>query len=161
MLFDHKKIKNHHLRGLYYSAARSFLFNEILSRRVGDATWNHPLNGDLMMLAGTHSIFHIDAINDEIIQRTKNQDISPTAPLWGKGEERLTKEALQCQNLAIEPWKDWCLALEQHELQRTYRAMVLLPSNLEYQDHVIKFTLPPGTYATTVIRELLSPIRLT
>ena len=58
--------------------------------------------------------------------------------------------------MAIEPWQAWCLALEQHELQRAYRAMVLLPNNLLFQDNVFTFSLPTGTYATTVLRELLN-----
>lgn len=155
LLLDHKKIKNRHLRGIYYSAARSFLFNLILNHRVGDTTWNQPLRGDLMMLSGSHSVFHVESPDDEIIQRTEKNDISPAAPLWGKGDERLTNDALIRQNMAIEPWQAWCLALEQHELQRAYRAMVLLPNNLQFQDNVFTFSLPTGTYATTVLRELL------
>ncbi len=155
LLLDNKTIKNRHLRGIYYSAARSFLFNQILSYRVGEASWNKPLSGDLMMLAGSHSVFQIDVVDDEIIRRVKENDIAPTAPLWGVGQELITKEALRCQIEALAAWQAWCTGLEQHQLQRAYRSMVLLPQQLHFQDNVFTFSLPPGTYATTVLRELL------
>ena len=155
VLLANKKIKNRHLRGIYYSAARSFLFNQILSHRVLDASWNRPLSGDLMMLVGSHSIFPINAVTDEIIQRVSEKDVFPAAPLWGIGKELLTERALQIQDLVIEPWREWCVALERHGLQKSYRAMVLLPENLHFCDNIFSFTLPAGSYATTVLRELL------
>lgn len=155
ILLENKKIKNRHLCGIYYSAARSFLFNQIVSYRVGDGTWNQPLPGDLMMLSGTHSVFQLDAIDFQIIQRTKEHDLSPSAVLWGLGRDKLTKDALQSQNIAIARWQDWCIALEQHQLQRSYRSMVLVPNDLQFQDNIFRFTLPSGTYATAVLRELI------
>ena len=156
LLLNDKKIKNRHLRGIYYSAARAFLFNEILSQRVREASWNKPLNGDVMMLEGSHSIFPIDTVDDNIIQRVEKNDLSPAAVLWGKGVERLTGDALQCQTSVLKPWEAWCLALERHDLQRAYRSMRLLPKNLHFEGHVFTFALPTGTYATTVLRELLT-----
>ena len=154
LLLQNKKIKNRHLRGIYYSAARSFLYNQILSSRVENGNWNYPLPGDLMMLVGSHSIFHIDEVDDEIIQRVNDNDIFPAAPLWGRGEERLTDAALHTQNCALAPWQEWCGALERHGLEKLYRSMVLLPEHLQFKDNVFTFTLPTGAYATTVLREL-------
>jgi tRNA pseudouridine13 synthase len=154
VLLHNKKIKNRHLRGIYYSAARSFLFNQILNLRVENASWNDPLSGDLMMLVGTHSIFHIDEVDDEIIQRVREHDVFPAASLWGTGEERLTGTSLLTQHVALAPWQEWCRALEQHGLQKLYRSMVLIPENLQFRDNVFTFTLPTGAYATTVLREL-------
>ena len=156
ILLENKKIKNRHLRGIYYSAARSFLFNQILSLRVKKQNWNYPLSGDLMMLVGSHSIFPISDVDDEILKRVRENDVSPAAPLWGEGKELLTGEAMQIQNQAIEPWQGWCEALERHGLQKSYRSMVLVPENLQLHDDVFTFTLPTGAYATTVLRELLS-----
>ncbi len=155
VLLDNKKIKNRHLRGIYLSAARSFLFNHILSDRVDNACWNLPLPGDLMMLAGSHSVFHIDTVDDEIMQRISEHDIFPAAPLWGTGKELLTDQALQTQSNALEPWRDWCEALERHNLQKLYRSIVLLPEDLKLTDNVFTFSLPTGSFATTLLRELL------
>lgn len=156
VLLENKKIKNRHLRGIYYSAARSFLFNQILNLRVEKNCWNLPLNGDVMMLSGTHSIFPIEEADDEIIRRVKELDIFPAAPLWGEGKELSTEQSLQIQSLAIEPWHEWCMALERHGLQKHYRSLVLIPENIQFQDDIFTFTLPSGAYATTVLRELIN-----
>jgi len=157
VLLENKKIKNRHLRGIYYSAARSFLFNEIVSLRVKEACWNRPLSGDVMMLAGSHSIFPIDLIDEQIEKRISEHDIFPAAPLWGRGKEIGSEQALLTQQQALSPWLDWCIALEEKGLERAYRAMVLVPDTLQFKDDLFTFSLPPGTYATTVLRELLMP----
>ena len=155
LILDNKKIKSRHFRWMYYSAARSFLFNHILSARVAAQTWNRPIDGDLMMLARTHSIFAIDMVDAEISRRIDEHDIFPAAPLWGKGKELLTKDALSLQTTTLEPWRDWCQALKAHGLQRLYRSMVLLPENLQWDHNEISFSLATGAYATTVLRELM------
>lgn len=158
ILLENKKTRDRHLRGIYYSAARSFLFNEILSHRVGHGHWNRPLDGDLMMLVGSHSVFPVDSIDEGILQRIKDHDISPTAPLWGKGNDLLRDKALAIQKEALEGLEDWCLALERHKLERSYRPLILFPEKLVYKDGVFTFTLPAGGYATMVLRELLVPM---
>ena len=44
-------------RSLYLSAARSFLFNVILSERVRTETWQTPQPGEPLMLAGSNQLF--------------------------------------------------------------------------------------------------------
>lgn len=156
LLLENKTIKNRHLRGIYYSAARSFLFNQIVDLRVKEMNWNAPVNGDLMMLAGSHSVFHAEVIDDEILKRVDEKDIFPAAVLWGKGKERLTERALGIQEQALKLWQEWCQALEAHDLLKSYRSMVLLPEKLEFKNNTFTFTLPAGAFATTVLRELLN-----
>ena len=108
-----------------------------------------------MMLVGSHSIFPVGGVDEGILQRVMAHDISPTAPLWGQGKELITDKALLMQNEALEELEDWCLALEKHRLERSYRPMILFPEKLEFKDEVFTFTLPAGGYATMVLRELL------
>jgi tRNA pseudouridine13 synthase len=154
LLFENKKVKSRHLRGLYLSAARSFLFNEIVSRRVQMQCWNKALSGDLMMLSGTNSVFAAEQVDEVLIERVASHDISPAAPLWGEGEERLTADAKVMQDDALEPWHDWLHALEAQRLRKSYRSMVLLPESFSFNDDVFTFGLPKGSFATVVLREL-------
>lgn len=156
LLFEGKKVKNRHLRGLYYSAARSFLFNMILSERITQNCWNTPVFGDAMMLAGSNSVFQINAVDDVIADRIDKHDIFPASCLWGEGEERLTGKAFDIQRQALEAWRPWCEALEAHNLKRAYRSMVLMPENLQLNGDTFTFSLPKGAFATTVLRELLT-----
>jgi len=156
VLLDNKTINDRHLRGIYYSAARSFIFNKIVSHRINEACWNLPVPGDLMMLAGSHSVFPVGTINDAIMQRVRTHDIFPAACLWGIGDELISEKALDLQHQAIAPWQDWCNALAAHKLQKMYRSMVLIPENLSLEGNQFSFTLPAGSYATAVFRELFT-----
>jgi tRNA pseudouridine13 synthase len=51
-------------RGLYISAMRSFLFNQILSQRIELGHWRRPLDGDVFMFNRSNSIF-CEPINDK------------------------------------------------------------------------------------------------
>ncbi|MBI3774319.1 MAG: tRNA pseudouridine(13) synthase TruD, partial [Gammaproteobacteria bacterium] len=79
-------VKDRHQRGLYLSAARSLLFNAVLSKRVTGQSWNTALPGDALMLAGTRSFFAAEAIDATLIQRLNSGDLHPSGPLWGRGE---------------------------------------------------------------------------
>ncbi|HHF7343632.1 TPA: tRNA pseudouridine(13) synthase TruD [Legionella feeleii] len=155
----HIKVKNRFLRGIYYSAARAFLFNQILSARVKAATWNTALPGDVMQLTGKNSIFSIEAPDELIQTRVEDFDLSPAAPLWGKGQERVGGDALTQQEQVLDRYKFWCEALESHGLERAYRPLVLPIEDLmwNWQDNQLNlsFRLTSGSYATSVVRELI------
>lgn len=154
------KIKNHFLRGIYYSAARSFLFNQILSERVKEGTWNRALAGDVMQLAGTNSLFPIEQPDEIIERRIREFDISPAAPLWGRGQERASLDALALQEKVLLPYTSWCEGLEKQGLERASRPLILVAEQLQWAweegDLVLHFRLVPGSYATSVVRELIS-----
>lgn len=159
ILFKGVRVKDKFLRGIYYSAARSWLFNRILSLRVTQHSWNKALSGDVMQLAGTHSIFPVDIPDETIHARMAANDLSPASVLWGLGHERLRLEALVVQQQGVDGLKSWCEALEQHGLERAYRAHVLHPQGLTWQwqdaNLTLSFELVPGAYATSVLRELI------
>ena len=75
MLAGSEPVRDRHLRGLYLSAARAFLFNEVLAARIGAGTWNTVLPGEACMLAGSNSFF----------QRTKR--LIFRVPHYKSGEE--------------------------------------------------------------------------
>jgi len=159
LLLENVKIKDRFLRGMYYSAARSLLFNLILSKRIEKQLWNKAIAGDVMQLSGTHSIFTAAEIDEEIIQRVNDMDLSPAAPLWGKGEEKACGEAQALQQSVLHDYQSWCDALERHDLQRAYRSLRLPVGDFSWQwsdNHLtMQFTLVAGSYATSVVRELV------
>ena len=85
---------NRNRRSLAISTARSFLFNEILSFRVGRETWNAITPGELVSLAGSNSVFAAgNDIDDELERRLAEHDIHPTGTLWGTGAPLSTAAA--------------------------------------------------------------------
>lgn len=159
LLVQGRKIKDRFLKGMYCSAARSWIFNRILSRRVETQTWNCPVEGDMMQLTGSNSIFPIDAVDDTIAQRVRDKDLSPASPLPGKGKSKVSAVALRLIDELYAEWQPWLDGLHRLGLEEAWRANILHVSNLEHivTDNVLQlsFTLPPGAYATVVLRELV------
>ena len=85
-LFSGTKVKDKKKRGMYLSAARSSIFNQVISARINDNKFNELLIGDVLMLAGTQSVFLLDEIDSTVKQRFIDKDLDITAPLWGAGE---------------------------------------------------------------------------
>lgn len=156
-MFAGEWIRNRHKRGLYLSAARSFLFNQLLSQRVSQGTWNVALDGDVMQLAGSHSIFVPDQIDDTIRQRIIEMDIHPTGPLWGRGELKTTGTVREQEAQLARDYPDFCQGLEQAGLKQERRSLRLAAGDLRWsqQDGALRldFELVAGAYATAVIRE--------
>jgi len=162
MLLKGKRVKDRFLRGLYYSTARSFLFNRILSERVAHRNWNRVIPGDVVQLAGTHSVFCATTPDHAMQERATNHDLSPASTLWGKGNELVRCDALIMQQTSLTDLEPWCRALEQHELIRAYRAHVLCAQHMTWvwQDAnlVLSFELTAGSFATSVLRELIATL---
>ena len=162
MLRGELKVRDRHQRGLYLSAARSALFNAVLARRVTDGTWNQPLPGEVLMLAGSHSIFAVDEVDETIRQRVAAFDLHPTGPLWGAGELRSSGPVRALEEAAaatLPAFRDGLSAAGLKQERRALRLMVR-DATLEFPEPgaaLLGFRLPAGAYATTVLRELIEP----
>jgi tRNA pseudouridine13 synthase len=149
-----------HQRGLYLSAARSFLFNCALSRRVAQQSWTQAIPGEALQLAGSNSFFVVDEADAEIERRLREYDIHPTAPLWGKGNLPSRAAAAQLEQETLAPYAEFRAGLEAAGLEQERRSLRLLVTDLQWQwladnELQLSFRLPAGAYATSVLRELL------
>lgn len=146
-------------RSIYLSAIRSFLFNQVLAERVRRGDWNRIIDGDLAMLDGTQSIFPCDNPDSDIEDRVKRLDIHPTGPMPGENGTQPTGSAMQMEQVALQNWPQLVEVLQAQRVQTSRRALRLIPAGLEWSIEddglVLAFSLPPGTYATTVLREIL------
>lgn len=148
------------LKSIYLSAARSFLFNEVLSRRIETNTWQRPLAGDVMMLEGSHSVFKSKGESaDELASRLVAGDIHVTGPLYGKGSPLVEEEAAQLEEAVFSRHPELVAGLQAAGLKPERRALRVIPKELRWQFEddslILNFTLPAGSYATAVLRELV------
>ena len=155
------KVKNRHKRGLYISAARAYLFNSVVSRRVDMGYWDQAIDGDLFVLDGRRGFFTTDAIDESIMQRVCAGEIHPSAPLWGKGERGSKDMAQQVENNALLEMGGWQEALKKYRLEMQHRAVRLMVRELVWNwfgdnELQLEFYLARGAYATSVLRELVS-----
>jgi tRNA pseudouridine13 synthase len=157
-MFSGKRVRRHE-RSLFLSAARSHLFNAVLAERVRGGSWNRPLDGDVWMLAGTHSIFGPEPIADELADRCSGGDIDPTGPLWGAGELRSLASTETLERRIAEEHPILARGLATQGLKQERRSLVLRPGNfaaiwLTEHDLELRFDLSSGSYATVIIREI-------
>ncbi len=132
ILVEGKRIRDKQKRGLMLSAARSYLFNQVLAARVLAKNWQEVVNGE--------------------------PDVFPTAPLWGRGRSAATDQALAIEVTAMDAWADWRDGLEHVGLSQERRALVLKPDAASWcwlgDDLELTFSLGSGEFATTILREL-------
>lgn len=148
-------------RTMLLSAARSELFNRVLAARVEAGNWDAALDGEVWMLDGSRSVFGPEPLTPGLQARLEAFDIHPSGPLWGEGELRSTGAArdVELAALAGDTAMRLRAGLERAGLKQERRALRLRPAELawDWRDSgalELRFTLPPGSYATTVLREL-------
>jgi len=137
MLAREIRVRNPKKKGLYLSAVRSFVFNEVLALRIQQGLWGRTLPGDVMDPAGR-----------------------PTGPLWGRGRVTTTDEAQALEMGVAERHATLCDGMEHAGLDQERRALVASPADMAWawpqaDQLVLTFALPAGTYATSVLNEIL------
>lgn len=138
MLAREIRVRNPKKKGIYLSAVRSFVFNEVLGQRIRQGLWGQALPGDVMDAAGR-----------------------PTGPLWGRGRVSTTDEAQALENSIATHHAALCDGMEHAGLDQERRALVAHPADLTWDwpqadQLVLSFSLPAGTYATSVLSEVLT-----
>ncbi|WP_113905979.1 tRNA pseudouridine(13) synthase TruD [Aliidiomarina celeris] len=165
-MFAGRRVKDRNLRSLLLSAARSWLFNQIVDARLA-AFGLEPVAGDAMQLQGSHSFFLADTIDDTVRARLAEGDIAITAPLPGRKKkardeiERSEKasEAERFEASVLEPYQAWLDGLIRAGVEQHRRTLMLRPVDFEWNwegEHLrLHFRLEAGAFATSVLRELV------
>lgn len=151
-------VKDRKKRSFYLSAARSEVFNLVVSQRIADQQMQTVLSGDYLQLAGSNSFFEVKA--EDLVQsqqRLDENDVLLTAPLIGensleqKGNEREKAIVAQHENLIS--------LMKKERMNAARRAILCKPQDLHWQFEPeglrLTFFLNSGSYATGLVRELI------
>jgi tRNA pseudouridine13 synthase len=146
-------------RSIALSAARSFLFNLILERRVIDGTWNRLLDGDCGNLDGTGSIFAVAGVDDDLRHRVASLDVHPTGAVWGQGASPVSGNVAALEQSVIDSHAPLARGLESQRVEQSRRALRARVIDLDWQipderTLRLEFTLGRGSFATAFLREL-------
>lgn len=150
-------------RSIYLSVVRSYLFNRLLSKRVALGSWDRLIDGDLAMLDGSRSVFPCRLPDPELERRCAEFDIHPTGPLPGRagkrGNAQAAGEAAALEAAVLQPFELLLKALQGAGVDASRRSLRVVPADLEWRWEesglALGFSLPPGSYATSVLRELV------
>ncbi|MGB5623729.1 MAG: tRNA pseudouridine(13) synthase TruD, partial [Gammaproteobacteria bacterium] len=146
-------------RGFALSAARSQIFNALLSARVRAGTWCHLLPGDLAVLQGSRSLFPVTDVDATLEQRIETHDIHPSGPMWGRGHSASEGEAARLEESVAGDWPQCVAVVSAAGMDHERRALRLTVADLHWSfegaELVLGFSLCRGGFATAVLRELL------
>ncbi len=146
--------------GMYLSSVRSMLFNLLLSKRVELGRWcSHPVAGDVMQLGGSSSLFVAESIDAELERRLKEREINITGCLCGKAARIMpVADAAEFEQQALAEYAYWIQGLQRCKLDADRRALRATADDLQWEinDDVLSlaFSLPKGSYATALTREI-------
>jgi len=147
------------VRGIQLSAARAWLFNQVLDARVRTGCWLRPLPGDALMLAGTRSVFEYRGEETDVLARLDAFDLHVTGPLWGVGRQPLSAAAAAREREWLVAEEALCAGLERLGMQARRRALRGDARDLEWawdgSDLELRVTLGRGIFATSLLDEVL------
>lgn len=149
---ENVRTRNQNKRSLYLSAARSWMFNQIVSDRIEHGCFEQAIEGDLIYLNGELQTFSGEF--DGISAALAGDNALPTQG---------AALALEQQVLDTEP--DLMALIRGNRMRHERRVISLLPTGLDWetqQDSVcVRFWLSSGCFATSVLREVVEEIPFT
>ena len=147
-------------RKLQMSALQSEIFNRCVAERVKNSTLGKVYPGDLVKKHASGGLFVAQDVEDTQ-SRADAWEISPTGPIfgakmrWPEGDAREREEALlRDSGLTLDRLAKW------KRIAPGTRRLVRVPVgnlDLTVSDNTVglDFTLPAGSYATILVREVL------
>ncbi len=155
-------LRDRNKRSFWLSAARSALFNQIVSQRLKKTDFNQVVDGDALQLAGRGSWFV--ATPEELPglqQRVNDGELLITASLPGDGEWGTQNAALAFEQQSVAEEEILLGLLKRERVEAARRAMLVQPKGLSWNwwDDVtveLNFWVPAGSFATSVVRELMN-----
>lgn len=147
-------------RGLLLSAARSWLFNELLARRIAAGDWNRAAAGDVLGLDARSAVFALEETPDDtLLQRLARLELHPTGALWGTGESLAGGAVRALEEAVAAAYPDIARGLEKAGMKQERRALRVRVAELRWEREPdlleLGFTLRSGSYATAVLREIV------
>jgi len=155
-------IRDRNKRSFYLSAARSAMFNQIVSERLKKPDFNQVIDGDALQLAGRGSWFVATQEElPELQSRVDSGELLITAPLPGDGSWGTQNAALEFEQQCVAGETDLQGLLVRERVEAARRAMLVIPKELSWSwwDDItveLNFWLPAGSFATSVVRELMN-----
>ena len=124
---------------LYFSAARSWLFNEVLAHRVDAGNWRDVLDGEP----------GLPELAEPVV----------TGPMWGDGGTDALSVQGELERAVVSSTPDMESVFALTRMKPERRRLILMPDDMRWEwsgeDRLlISFGLAPGQYATTLLGDV-------
>ncbi|OOH90775.1 tRNA pseudouridine(13) synthase TruD [Pasteurellaceae bacterium 15-036681] len=152
------KVKDRKKRSFYLSAARSEIFNLVVSDRIQRGLTQQVIANDIVQLAGSNSWFVAQTEElTELNQRLAERDILLTAALVG--ENSLEQTVSEYEQNIVAQQQQLLNLMKQERMNSARRPMFCKPQNFSWDFESdglrLHFYLDSGSYATALVRELI------
>jgi tRNA pseudouridine13 synthase len=154
------KVRNPFLRKLALSAAQSLLFNDYLARRMADGLFRTVLAGDVMAKWPAGGMFTATDVPTEQ-RRFDARETVTAGPMFGRktfpahadaaDREAAVLEGAGLSRASFEGFGKLVMGTRRHNLVYVED----LSANWEAEGLRLTFTLPAGSYATVLLREVM------
>ncbi len=146
----------HRLKRFFLSALQSLLFNHMLSVRLGRGLYGAVVQGDWAKKRDTGGVFVVEDADVEGA-RAAHGEISATLPLYGKkvkvsGADAGVLEGGTLEHFGLR-WSDFTARKGSRRPSRIFLEDVMLTP--ESDGYTLAFTLQKGSFATSVLREVM------
>ncbi|MEJ2523153.1 MAG: tRNA pseudouridine(13) synthase TruD [Gammaproteobacteria bacterium] len=144
-------------RAFALSAARALIFNAVLADRLSRGSWDTAGDGEPVQLEGSRSWFLADGADEALPGRLSALDVHPTGPLWGQGLPPGKGGEHEAELATAGEHGLFAVGLESAGLDQDRRPLRVRVRDLDWAAEgdviTLAFRLPPGSYATAVLRE--------
>ncbi|GGR81434.1 tRNA pseudouridine(13) synthase TruD [Deinococcus sedimenti] len=150
------RVRDPRVRRFLTSALQSVVFNGFVSRRLERGVFDALLNGDMAKKHDTGGVFSVqDAAADS--PRAQRGEVSATGTLFGRKVKPLTLEAGMLEREVLD---ELGLTPEMFGSRKGDRRLTrVYPQDTqvtpEEDGFTLSFTLPKGSFATSVLREVM------
>ncbi|MCP3674398.1 MAG: tRNA pseudouridine(13) synthase TruD [Gammaproteobacteria bacterium] len=164
MLSGKVRVRDRNKRSIYLSAARSYLFNLILAKRIKNNCWLQPIQGDIFWNEENQSLSEpalITKLSENIlIEKLNNRQLSITGPMPGDGQNNVVDNALALESQVLVEQQSLYDGIANSRIQWQRRALRVIPTDVSCKENEfgveISFSLRTGIFATSLLKELLA-----
>lgn len=155
---DEIRVRDKNKRSFYLSAARSWLFNQILAARIEAGTAATLLPGDCL-LDNEERMTVAETVTPSLLESVSKGALHITGAVAGDNALPGCGEA-EAFELAILDKEPALMALIRgNRMRHERRELLLKPQDMQWQGEgdvmTVSFSLPAGCFATAVVRELM------
>ncbi|MGL5653448.1 MAG: tRNA pseudouridine(13) synthase TruD, partial [Vibrio sp.] len=139
---------------------RAWIFNQIVSKRIEQDLFSHFMVGDIAL--EQQQLCQVQGDLAQWDQRLQAEQVAISAALAGDNALPTTDQALQLEQAQLDAEPDLMALIRANRMRHDRRAIALHAQNLSWQveqDQItLRFTLDAGSFATSLVRELVEEI---
>lgn len=156
VLRGESRLRDPRVRRFLTTSVQSLVFNRFLSLRLERGLFERLVAGDMAKKHDTGGVFLVEDAAAESL-RAERGEVSATGTLFGRKVKPLTLDAGELEREALAAFG---LTPEVFASRRGDRRLTrVFPENAEVRPkedgYTVAFTLPKGSFATSVLRELM------